>query len=442
VIQSAVEARGGKQQFWRGNRLIVVLFVAMAVAKLLIAFAVLPMVTNALGANYHGDLFPDDYDLIAENLVNGNGYRVYADTSLTMLRSPGFVLLLAAIFMFVGKNLLVVQIIQSFMSILTSILVYFIAGRIFASRIGAVLAAAVFLFHPVSLLSDTRGGVDSTLTLCLTATIWLLLRALENGRLRDYVLCGTVLGYTMLVKASVALIFPFIFLFVVTKGPLRITTAFRNFALMAVVAALVMTPWVARNYLISGRFVPTMTVAGLAIFQGEQVQKNSSNGKDSWELLDDASNEQLRIGDEMGLRMHKDFFPQFYSVTDEVDFYSELSRRAWEDYRAQPMLLVRAVVHNTWAFWFQGRTAKATLLNMVIMVPFLALSLYGAVRIIPRHPLGWMLLIVVITYMLPHLVIISVARYSSTVIPILSIFVAGTWFAVRTTGQPLPTVSR
>jgi 4-amino-4-deoxy-L-arabinose transferase-like glycosyltransferase len=442
VIQSASKAPSGVKQLLRGNGLIVALFLGMAVVKLFVAFAVLPSVTGALGSNYHGDLFPDDYDLIAENIVAGHGYRVYVDTSETMLRSPGFVLPLAFIFLLAGKSLLVVQVIQSFMSILTSVFVYLIARRLLDSRIGSVLAAAVFLFHPVSLLSDTRGGVDTTLTLCLTATLWLLLRALETERLRDYVLCGLVLGYTMLVKASVALIFPFVFLYLVVRGQSRFTAVFRNFAIMAVMAALVMAPWVARNYAISGRFVPTMTVAGLALFQGEQVQKYSGSGKDSWELLDDAANEQLRIGDEMGLRMHKDFFPQFYRVTDEIDFYGELSRRAWADYRAQPMLLLQAVVHNSWAFWFQGRTAKATMLNMAIMVPFLALSLYGAFRVVPRNPVGWLLLIAVITYMLPHLVIISVARYSSAVIPILSVFVAGVWFTARTNPQPFPAAGR
>ncbi len=64
--------------------------------------------------------FSRRYDLIADNLIDGHGYRVYADTSETMLRSPGFVLVLAGIFALFGKSLLVVQIVQYLMSAVTA----------------------------------------------------------------------------------------------------------------------------------------------------------------------------------------------------------------------------------------------------------------------------------------------------------------------------------
>jgi 4-amino-4-deoxy-L-arabinose transferase-like glycosyltransferase len=416
----------------RDSKWVIGAFLALALAKLLLAIVVVPLVTNALGANYHSDLFPDDYDLIAQNLITGHGYRVYPDTSETMLRSPGFVIVLAAIFMVFGKSLFAVQIIQSLMSIATSVIVYLIARRLIKSDIGALFAAAIFLFHPVSLLSDTRGGVDTTLTLSLALSIWLLLKAIESGKSITYAICGLVIGYTMLVKASVALIFPFLFAYLVLKRYAKAFDLFRGFVLMAIMASLVMVPWVARNYMISGHFVPTMTVAGLAIFQGEQVQEHSESGKDSWELLDDASQEQLKIADQMGLRVHPDFFPQFYSVTDEIRFYNELAQRAWSAYRDHPTLLAKAIVHNAWAFWFQGRTVKATLINVAIMLPFLLLACWGGYRLVPGSAVGWILVIAVITYVMPHLVIISVARYSSTVIPFLSIFVAGVWFQRRT----------
>jgi 4-amino-4-deoxy-L-arabinose transferase-like glycosyltransferase len=279
------------------------------------------------------------------------------------------------------------------------------------------------------MMSDTRAGNDSTLTLSLTLVIWLLLKAIDSQRQRDFVLTGVVLGYTMLVKASVALMFPGIFLFLVIMGHFRFWTLLRNFVIVGFVAVGIMIPWVVRNYEISGQFVPTMTVAGLAIFQGEEAERNISSGKDSWELLDDASKEQIRIGHEMGLRMLEDFFPQFYDPQDEVAFYRELASRGWAEYRKDPILLARTVVHNFWAFWFEGRTGKATIINVAILAPLILVSISGALLSIRREQNTWILVISVITFILPHLVIIAVARYCTAILPLMCILAAGNLFS-------------
>jgi hypothetical protein len=195
----------------------------------------------------------------------------------------------------------------------------------------------------------------------------------------------------------------------------------RNFAVAAVAAALVMAPWVIRNYEISGKFVPTMTVGGAAMFQGLYVVQHENENKNDFELLDDASLAQIGIGQSMHLRMKEDFFPQFYSPQDEVRFYRALGETAWHEYMASPSLIGRAVLHNLWSFWFEGRTRTATLLNIVIMVPFLALSIYGGIRAVRREPECWLLVAAIIAFMLPHLFIIALLRHATTLFPIMAI---------------------
>ncbi len=410
-----------------GKATILKLFLIMFAVKAVVALIVFPSIGQLLGANYHSDMFPDEYDKIAENLVLGNGYRVFADTSLTMLRSPGFVVLLAGIFWVFGKSLFAIQVVQYFMSAGTAVLVYLIARRLVASALLSTIAATVYLFHPIVVISDSRGGVDTTLMLCITATMWLLYRAIERVRAWDFIALGLIVGYTMLVKPSVALIFPSVFVFLlfssVRRGSIALLT--RNFMVTAIVASIVMLPWVVRNYELSGGFVPTMTVGGLAVFQGVEVIKNRDNGEDHRLLLDDAAAEQIRIGHSMGLQMREEFFPQFYNVHDEVTFYNELGRRAWAEYLADPALLMQAVIHNGWAFWLQGRTKIATIMNMFLMIPFLILTTFGAIKIVRRQRSGLILIIVIVAFMLPHLVIIALARHCSTIIPLMAILAAG-----------------
>jgi len=413
-----------------GQRAVVVILILL-VARAVIVFGILPTLSQSLGANYQAELFPDRYDMIAENLVNGNGYRVYADTSETMLRSPGFVLILAAIFALFGKTLLVVQFVQFLMSAATAAMVYLISQRLLSFPRVSLAAAALVLVHPVLMMSDTRGGTDTTLAFCLTATLWLLFRAIDTRRWVDFGLTGLVLGYTMLVKASVALIFPAIFLFLAwssTSGA-QLRTLIRNFAITGALAALVMAPWVIRNFELSGEFVPTMTAGPMAMFQGEEGGRIGFGGKDSWVVFETVSDEQIRIGHEMGLHMRDDFFPQFYQVSDELAFYNELGHRAWAEYQAHPTLLAAAIAHNSWAFWFQGRTQKATLINIIIVLPFLLLSVYGAIYCIIRNRVSWLIVISVAAFILPHLVILTVARYCTAVLPIMSILAAGSLFA-------------
>ena len=406
---------------------IVKIFMIMLAIKALVALVIFPSISEILGSNYHSDMFPDDYDSIAQNLAAGNGYRVYVDTSPTMLRSPGFVVLLAGIFYLFGKSLFAVQVVQYFMSAGAAIFVYLIAQRLVASPFVSLVAAAIYLFQPIVIISDSRGGIDTTLMLCMAATMWLLYRAIDRERWWDFVLLGLVVGCTMLVKATVALIFPAVLLYLLLS-PHRKSSVFlllRNFAITGFVAGLVMMPWIVRNYELSGDFVPTMTVGGLALFQGVEVVKHDNNGENHLQLLEDASKEQIRIGNEMNLRMREAFFPQFYDIHDEVKFYGELGRRAWDEYKADPTLLGRAIIRNSWAFWLQGRTKMATIIDMLVMVPFLVCSALGAIKIIRYQRNALILVIAIVAFMVPHLVIIALARHCTTVIPLMAILAAG-----------------
>ena len=68
---------------------------AIAIAiKGLVLFAGIPAFQALHPEEYQADLFPDRYDLIASNLIEGNGYRFFPDTAETTIRTPGFVLAL------------------------------------------------------------------------------------------------------------------------------------------------------------------------------------------------------------------------------------------------------------------------------------------------------------------------------------------------------------
>jgi 4-amino-4-deoxy-L-arabinose transferase-like glycosyltransferase len=139
---------------------------------------------------------PDEYDLIATNLVEGNGYRYFPDTAATTIRTPGFVLVLAGLFWAFGKSLTAVKAVNLMLSSITAWLVYRLGLRITCSAAVAVVAALLYFFYPGTILSDSRGGIETLFTFSIALFMLLLYRALESKKIFD--LCsgwGLLRGY-------------------------------------------------------------------------------------------------------------------------------------------------------------------------------------------------------------------------------------------------------
>jgi 4-amino-4-deoxy-L-arabinose transferase-like glycosyltransferase len=419
-----------------------IVFIAIAL-KTLLMFGLLPYLHAQFLQDYTAEGFPDGYDKIAWNLVQGNGYRLFPDTSPTMLRTPGFVLPLALIFAVFGKSLAAVQVVNLIFSAVTAVLTHVLARKAGLSRTAAIIAALVFFFHPGVVLADSRGGPESLLTLCLVASALLAVVAVERHGWSTFAMVGAVNGLALLVKSSVAPVLPVFFLYGMWKTPDGFVRRriLAGMAICGVTTVLVMSPWVVRNYRISGEFVPTMTLSGLAAFQGAYIIKHLGSNREHFELLNDAADEQIAVANAMGLKMKWPnigrlsagitFFPQFFAIEDEVSFYRELGRRAVDDYAREPKLIFKGIVHNTLAFWTGGKTQRATLLNAALTLPLLALSGIGLRVGIKRGFEVFQSLLIIVVFMIPHLFIIAMARYYIPLVPFVAVLAAiplANWF--------------
>src|SRR5215813_13035280 len=114
------------------RRLWTIAFLAVVV-KAILLFGLLPYLHAHFPQTYSSEGFADGYELIAWNLVQGNGYRVFPDTSLTMLRT-----LIFAVF---GKHLVVVQIVNVVFSSITAVLTRVLARKAGLSPTAATIAA-------------------------------------------------------------------------------------------------------------------------------------------------------------------------------------------------------------------------------------------------------------------------------------------------------------
>ncbi|HED15944.1 MAG TPA: glycosyltransferase family 39 protein, partial [Gammaproteobacteria bacterium] len=303
---------------------------ATLVLKLAVVLLLIPKLTEYLPYTIGG--FVDRYDNIAENLLSGNGYRIYPDTSETLLRSPGYVLLLTGLFYLFGKSLAAAQVINILFGLATAYIIALITRQWVMPRSTSpdgggniewapLFPAMLFLFYPGIILAETRGGVESFFILLLTSLVFFLYRLICFNRTRDYVVAGVTLGLTMLVKSTPALIplafFPYLLLRAKSVGVTRVSVV-TNFAAMGLAALIVLTPWGLRNYGLTGDFMLTSTVKGTTAHQGLYVNKHFGSGRDRDPLLIEATDQQSAIADELGIKHLHGFFNVFYSVKDEV----------------------------------------------------------------------------------------------------------------------------
>jgi hypothetical protein len=188
----------------------------------------------------------------------------------------------------------------------------------------------------------------------------------------------------------------------------------------------VLSPWIIRNYSLTGKFVPTASVLGVSAEAGQYINEHLFEGRPWWLLDREAARERDRLATERGYRFedgNEGYYQTFYKSEDEVRFSKYLFDRVVSEYRRSPILFVRCISQNVFNFWFAGKTWAATAANFVIQIPYLVFAFIGARYCLKRREMRVVgpLLLFVGYVMAVHVAILAQARYSVPLIPLLSV---------------------
>jgi len=393
------------------------------VIKAGIIFTAIPEINKYYPGVYDINHFPDEYDLFAMNLVHGNGYRAFPDTCLSFLRSPGYVFLLFGIFKTFGKNLLAVQILNLFLSITTAYIIFRLAQKIVSRSAVCWLAPLFFLFHPAIILAETRGGVESLFTFLVTLFMYYLYCTIESNKRRDYIITGIIFALALLVKTTPILIpiFMLPYLLFINRKKSASKIIYTNCVLMLLAGCLIYSPWVIRNYLVSGKFILLTTQKGFVAYEGVHLNKNIFSGKDSRTLLYEATLKQSSLAKKAGFRfVHRGEYQFFYSSNDEIRFNKLLFDKVKQEYRESPSLLLKSILANFVRFFFYG-SKRAVPLNILFGVPLLILYISGTYVGYKKKLNIAPLLIFICIFIMSHLPLLGWARFQIPLIPFFSI---------------------
>jgi hypothetical protein len=240
-----------------------------------------------------------------------------------------------------------------------------------------------------------------------------------------------VLGIALLIR-SVPILFPVVvlgYMLVFLRSTISPLTACRNLGILLVTMLAVLSPWILRNYRLTGRFIPTASVLGVSAQAGQYICTHLSTGRPWWQLDREAAHERSRFATELGYPFEDGaygYYQTFYRTNDEISFSKILLGRVVADYRQQPSLLAEVIGRNLFNFWFAGKTRAATLANCVLQLPYLLLAAGGFVIGLRQ---GKGRIVIPIALFIGYIVavyvpILAQARYSVPLIPLLSILAA------------------
>jgi len=416
-----------------------VLLVAALLVNAAIVLVGLPELRGPLAPNYNMG-FGDLYDLMAKNLVLGNGYRVDPAMANTMLREPGYPLLLAGVFKFLGYGIQQARLVCVLLAFGAALVLLRLTRKITGDGMAALAAALLFLLYPGILIAEARAGVEIPSIFTVLLFMVVLYTAVEKGCMWHYWVAGFLLGVAVLVRSEV-LLFPIlvlVYFFVTAKGWVEKRRVVEQLSVMALGAVIAISPWIIRNYALVHEFVPTATVAGVAAQEGLYTCENAEGTESFSERQTRAGFERVRLATQLGIPFTGPYYQVFYTPHAEVAFNHALLNYVSNEYRRRPGLLARCAAKNVFFnLWFLGKTRRSILLNVLVQGPLLGLAV-GGVAVLRKRGLlrrAGIVLLYVLYIPAVHAPIIAHARHSMLIVPFIAIlaavFLVSAWRALR-----------
>lgn len=206
------------------------------------------------------------YHTLAMNLLAHFRYSldIHPPFEPTVQRTPGYPIFLALVYLLFGPSFVILRLVQIAILGLTGWFLRGLATR-FVSQRAALLSGVLCATYPPFLFL-TYTHLTEILAIFLTVLfVLLLVQVGEHPKpsIRSVCSLGAVSAVATLVRPSMALLVtvPMVFIFVHTFGKQRIRRALLLTILVGAFSAT-MAPWVVRNYLACGRFVPLGAVTG------------------------------------------------------------------------------------------------------------------------------------------------------------------------------------
>jgi 4-amino-4-deoxy-L-arabinose transferase-like glycosyltransferase len=301
------------------------------------------------------------YFVLADNLLDGTGYRYSEDEAPTARRTPGYPIFMASVFKVAGRNFNAVRIAQCVLDTISTYLVFAICLIIFGSHIAGILAALAYAVYPPAILGATYILSETLFTFLLLIFAVTCVLGMRARQYPLFAVSGIFFGLATLTRPS-ALPLPFVLLVIALIWRRDL---WKGFLILALAFSLTMLPWGLRNKRDMGKFIPTSTLVGGNLYKGNHLPTQGAYFMSTDSLLTDEIRAEI-------------------AGASEVKRDSVLQAEAIKMIRAnrgRTVLLAFKKIPRLWFNLGYGREpSKKSLAIAGLHAVFLALGIYGLFR--------------------------------------------------------------
>ena len=366
------------------------------------------------------------YDALGWSLAQGQGYHLPGEAP-DVYWAPGYPAFLAAVYAVAGHSLTAARIAQALLGGAQIWLVGRIGTRAFTPRIGVLGAWACALYLPF--IGYTGLFLTETLyaTLLVLATDGLMTMA-ERPTAARAIWLGALAGLTSLVRAETVLLplFTVAGLWLVWRHR---STSLVQWALLYGVAALAVLPWAARNYRVTGEFIP-LTVHGgdvlwISTYPAEWLELDTEREPFRSIVAGKTQAQASKALRAAGIR----------NIIEHPGAYVWMSaKRAPRLWLSGHSNAFDGMLDSIGDYWRRGQRAVAGVkAGMLVANTLLVLAGFaGAVAMMTRTGaagrLRWIVVAPVVFTTALHIVLFAAPRFHVPIMPFMLIFAAALWW--------------
>ena len=348
---------------------------------------------------------------IARSIATGGGFSSPTDapSGPSAWEPPVYPYILGGVFksfgVYTNASAWVILAFNSIWAALTCFTLYRIAEIMYGAGVARASAWAWAVF-PYAIYWPTRVVWETSFTTFLLS-VALLLTLRMNGRmprLRTWIGYGLLWGLIALTNTAIVGLLPFCLIWLLYRSPER-SRQLRGAALSVALTAVVMSPWVARNYLVFGKFMLVRDNLPLELYEA-----NNPQSEGFWTRSEHPGNDPaaMRRFQELG----------------ELGFMSEKRQQVVHFVRENPGTFVRYTAERALYFWIAPPQATfvggydlrfSRHFNFFLGAAFAFAGLWLTIR---KRSVGWFLLACfLLVYPLPYYLVNPFPRYKHPIEP-------------------------
>lgn len=255
----------------------IILMITCSIFFLLCVFSALYYGNSTLLGNLNK---PDNDDVkfirSAWILAKTGKYIYHFPSTSTAFMMPGLSYTLAFITLIFGEQpgIAAFRILQCFIQTCSILMVFFIARKIFNSKVG-IVAVILNILYAAEIWVSSLILTETFFKFLVLLLIYFSLYAIERNKMKYYIMGGIAWALATLFRPTIAT-FPAVILLMWIFRKYSFKDILKYTVVVVLIFCTILSPWWIRNYRVFGKFVPLTLATGNPMLQGTYINYDQS----------------------------------------------------------------------------------------------------------------------------------------------------------------------